>query len=94
MRTALWSVQPTCVPTSMILCSLRMLPVDAQIANASRGWASCRYSPIDSKLDWSKFMENKHKELHRLNNAYRNTLGKAGVEIVGTCLTARGCRGA
>jgi pyruvate/2-oxoglutarate dehydrogenase complex dihydrolipoamide dehydrogenase (E3) component len=39
-----------------------------------------RYAPADPGLDWGKFMEAKHKELHRLNDAYGKTLGKAGVE--------------
>lgn len=33
-------------------------------------------------MDLKKFMENKRKELHRLNNAYSNTLGSAGVETI------------
>jgi len=32
--------------------------------------------------NWTKFIEAKRKELQRLNNAYKNTLSNANVELM------------
>ena len=37
---------------------------------------------MEVNVDLKTFMERKRKELHRLNDAYSNTLGKAGVETI------------
>lgn len=35
----------------------------------------------EPELDWKGFMENKNKEIARLNGVYERMLGNAGVEI-------------
>ena len=37
--------------------------------------------PDDIEIDWEKLIKNQRSEVSRLNNAYENTLSKAGVEI-------------
>lgn len=41
-----------------------------------------RWDPVSPKLNWSKFMEAKRKELQRLTKAYEGTLGRANVDII------------
>lgn len=43
-----------------------------------RSWQEAPLPPHN----WTAFMESKRKELQRLNNAYKNTLKNAGVELI------------
>ena len=38
--------------------------------------------PTDIPFDWNTLIENKNKEILRLNGAYKNTLDGANVEII------------
>lgn len=50
---------------------------------AARTGYMCRWEERDlPHHNWTKFIEAKRKELQRLNNAYKNTLSNAKVELL------------
>lgn len=46
-------------------------------------YCTCRWAEREMpEHSWTKFIEAKRKELQRLNNAYKNTLSNAKVELL------------
>nr|QBY35585.1 glutathione reductase 1 [Dunaliella salina] len=65
-----------CVPKKLMVYASEF----ADHFNDSRGFG---WSPAESiQHDWTHMLEAKRKELTRLNNAYKNTLGNAKVDLI------------
>jgi glutathione reductase (NADPH) len=64
-----------CVPKKLMVYGSHF-PHDAHDAKGY-GW-----DVAEPKLDWKRFIENKNKEIARLNGIYERMLGNSGVELI------------
>ena len=78
LRNAIWA--ETCVNVGCI--PKKLLVYASEFRDHFEDAAGFGWTVGERTVDWKKLIENKDKEINRLNGIYRNLLEGAGAEII------------